>query len=128
MNEQLPTAPWRIDVADGSANAFHFTSESASGPVAFVYVPVTPEQSSTGMYSGGPPRKEQLDPADPRLSELWSQLHALEAKPAIHTPDRAKGTGAIGWKTPAGERSFIIEMGADLNALLALLARFGTPD
>ena len=123
VNEQR--LEWtRIDVADGSANAYHLTRD-AGGPVQFVYVPVTPERSATGLYSGGPPRKEELEPNDTRLVELWMLLRKLEADETKHTRDRAKGTGAIAWESPAGRRTFIIQMGEDLNALLAVLNRFG---
>ena len=119
--------PWsRIDIADGAANAFHFT-RADDGRVRFVYVPVTPAESSSGLYSGGPPRREELAANDARLVELWDLLGRLEANQAIHTPDRNKGTGAIAWDGPAGKRDFIIQMGAaPLNELLALLARFGS--
>src|SRR5687768_16056305 len=114
MKEQSPGAAWSsISVADGSANGYRFT-RAAGGSVHFVYVPVTPEQSSTGFYSGGPPRKEELDANDPRLVELWALLEKLEADETKHTPDRAKGTGAIAWETPAGKRDFILRMGAEL--------------
>ncbi len=50
----------------------------------------------------------------------------MEADKANHSPDRNKGTGAISWADSEGPHSFIVEMSAgDLNALLALLKRFG---
>lgn len=118
-------SPWLfIHVADGAANGYHFT-RAADGSVQFVYEPVRPEQSSTGFYSGGPPREETLDAADPRLTELWATLQKLAADETKHTPDRAKGTGAIAWDGLTGKRDFIIVMGPDLDALLAQLKRFG---
>lgn len=119
--------PWTLlTVADGAANLYRFT-RAADGGVAFDYVPVTPEQSSSGTYSGGPPRSEQLAGDDPRLVELWAVVQKLEADEARHVPDRAMGTGAIGWQGALGAHDFILPMGAELNRLLALLARFGTP-
>jgi hypothetical protein len=120
------TTPWTsIHIADGAANSFQFTRE-ASGKVQFVYRPITKAESSSGMYDGGPPRKEELAPDDPRLTELFALLQKLEADKANHSPDRNKGTGAISWVDSAGPHSFIVQMGvADLNALLALLRRFG---
>jgi hypothetical protein len=124
--EVAMTQPWsRISIADGAANGFQFTRE-ASGRVQFVYVPVTREQSSSGMYDGGPPRKEELAADDARLAELWSLLQKLEADKANHSPDRNKGTGAINWEAPDGTHSFIVEMGVPgLNQLIALLKKFG---
>jgi len=89
-------------------------------------VPVQPEQSSTGDYSGGPPRKEDLAADDARLVELWTLLRKLEADETKHTPDRAKGTGAIAWESLSGKRDFIIKRGAELNVLLDLLAKIGS--
>lgn len=121
----MTDAPWStIGVADGSAN-FHRFTRGADGRVKYAYVPVTPEQSSTGFYSGGPPREEDLAANDARLVELWDLLRKLEADQAKHTPDRAKGTGAISWDGAAGKREFIILRGAELDGLLKLLAGFG---
>lgn len=124
MNEQS-LAPWnRLSVADGSANGYRFTRDAA-GKVQFVYDPVTAAESSSGMYSGGAPRQEELEPNDARLTELWALLEKLEADKAKHTPDRARGTAAISWESPSGTREFIIPMGADSSALMAVLKRFG---
>lgn len=125
VNAPQPYESWtRLVIADGSANLYRFTRGEGEA-IAFVYEPVTPEQSSTGQYSGGSPRKETLAAGDARLVELWALLRALEAEETLHTPDRAKGTGAISWVGPGGERAFIIQRGAQLAGLLALLARFG---
>lgn len=44
----------------------------------------------------------------------------------IHTTDRNKGTGAIHWVGPAGNRDFIIRMGDELSGMLSLLKKFGS--
>ncbi|MDP2274378.1 MAG: hypothetical protein Q8N23_04770 [Archangium sp.] len=125
MKTTKTDAPWsRIVIADGAANVYRFTAE-ANGRVQFLYEPINKEQSSSGMYDGGPPRKEDLAADDARLNELWALLQKLEADQQLHTPDRNKGTGAIHWVAPAGSRDFIIHMGAELNELLGLLKRFG---
>ena len=112
-----------IFIADGSANDYRFT-RAASGRVEFTFVPVTPEQSSTGLYSGGSPRHEDLALDDARLSELWVLLQQLANDVPKHTPDRDKGTAAVGW-TGAEARDFIVQMG-QFDALLSLLKRFGS--
>lgn len=121
------TAPWTaINIADGAANGFSFIRD-ANGRVQFVYRPITRAESSSGMYDGGPPRKEDLAPDDPRLTELFALLQKLEADKVNHSPDRNKGTGAITWDDSAGRHTFIVHMGvADLNKLLELLKRFGS--
>ena len=81
----------------------------------------------SGVYDGGPARKEELAANDARLLELWSLLQKLEADTSKHQPDRNKGTGAISWDGAQGKRDFIVELRAPgLTELLALLKKFGT--
>lgn len=125
MLDVIPSAPWNLTYADGSANVYRWWQEQPGAPVRFEYDPVTPEMSSTGLYSGGAPREEQLDADDPRLVELWAKTRALEADTTHHAPDRNKGTGAFSLVTPEGSARFIIEQGQRLESLAPLLARFG---
>ena len=118
--------PWRVVYADGSANAYRFAQTSPDGLVAFEYVPVTAETSSTGQYSGGDPHRADFSPDDARIDELWRRLETLEADTASHTPDRAKGTGAFTLETPAGTRTFIILRGNALDAFHTFAAAFRT--
>ncbi len=127
MSSDIPDAPWNIHYADGSANAYHLTHPGAEADVLFEYVPVTPERSSTGMYSGGPPRKEALPADDPRLAELWRLIARLQSDTSLHTGERAKGTGALSVTTGAGKRDVIIQRGPALTELDQLLGRFGAP-
>lgn len=115
---------WTLTYADGAANVYIFSRASAGAAVAFEYVPVTPELSSTGHYSGGEPAKASLEPRDPRIDELWRRIEALEADPALHTDARAKGTGAFSVTTPSGERQFIVLAGSALADFHAFVATF----
>ncbi len=123
----IPDAPWSIHYADGSANAYHLSHPGAEADVLFEYVPVTPERSSTGRYSGGPPRQEALPADDPRLAELWRLIALLQADTSLHTSERAKGTGALSVTTGTGKRDLIIQRGPALTELDQLLGRFGAP-
>jgi hypothetical protein len=105
-----PRSRWTITYLDGSANRYTFTG--AGDSATFEYDPVTPERSSTGMYSGGDPRSGRLDRA--QVSALWQQIRAFEANPVIHTPDRAKGTGDFTIVEDEVARSFIIVRGPAL--------------
>jgi hypothetical protein len=125
MNDPVPSAPWKLTYADGSANVYSWWQDQAGSPVYFVYDPVTPETSSTGSYSGGSPREEQLSAGDARLGELWSTARALQRDTAHHAPSRDKGTGAFSLVTPQGEERFIVQQGERLASLSPLLARFG---
>lgn len=88
-----PPPPWTLSYADGSAN--HYRFEATAAGVRFVYDPVTPATSSTGLYSGGDPVDTQLALDDPRIAELWRHTRVLEADTAHHVADRCKGDGAL---------------------------------
>jgi hypothetical protein len=120
----LREPPWTLTYADGAANLYTFSRASAGAVVAFEYVPVTPERSSTGHYSGGEPAKANLEASDPRIDELWRRVEALEADPALHTDARAKGTGAFGVTAPSGERQFIVTAGSALSDFHAFVEAF----
>jgi hypothetical protein len=101
----IPAGQWSVVYADGSAN--QYVIEGSADGASFVYDPVTPEQSSTGTYSGGDPRSGPLDRV--RVAELWRQVRAFEADTEQHAPDRNKGTGAFSIRDANGKRSFIVE-------------------
>ena len=111
-----PTSPWSIAYADGSANAYHFQSDGDGA--TFEYVPVSKEQSSTGMYSGGPPRKGRLDAQT--VARLWQQVEALEGNTALHQKDRNKGTGQFSIDA-GGKRDLIVAMGDEIKAFDAFV-------
>lgn len=111
----MPATPWTLTYADGAANQYRFARASDAAAVSFEYDPVTPEESSTGSYSGGEPVDRKLPAADPRLAELWRRVQALAADPGVQQPDRNKGTGAFHWKNASGERDFIVEQGSALT-------------
>ena len=116
----VPSAPWSIAYFDGSANAYHFVTDG--DVTTFEYRPVTPERSSTGMYSGGEPRTARLDAA--QVAELWRQIRELESNPELHSADRMKGTGAFHLTDAAGTRGFIIVRGPALLAFDELVGAF----
>ena len=113
-----PSGTWSLRYSDGSANAYRIDGDGDGA--TFDYDPVTPERSSTGMYSGGDPRKGRLDAA--RVAQLWAQVRALEAKTALHVEDRAKGTGVFAITEAGATRTFIIARGPELLAFDELVA------
>jgi len=108
----VPSAAWSIAYSDGSANAYQLASDGEAA--TFEYRPVTPERSSTGMYSGGEPRTGRLDAV--QVAELWRQVRDLEANAQLRATDRMKGTGAFWLTDAAGTRDFIILRGPALLA------------
>lgn len=116
--------PWSLHYGDGAANVYRFSQSSAGGEVSFEYVPVTPEMSSTGSYSGGEPYRARLAAGDPRVGELWRRVERLEVDTSSHGDARNKGTGAFAITTPSGRREFIVEQGAALDAIHRFMADF----
>jgi hypothetical protein len=116
--------PWTLTYADGSANVYRLTQPDASAPIHFEYVPVRPEQSSSGMYSGGDPKQADFAADDARVDEVWRRVEALEGDHAIHTEERAKRTGRFGITTPAGERGFIVRHSPPLTDFDEFLSTF----
>jgi hypothetical protein len=83
----MSTTPDQYEYADGSANLYLLTEKELE------YLPVRPEESSTGFYSGGEPKTvsvtvEQYN----KLKDLFDQ--ALE-NTSIHIADRMKTSGMI---------------------------------
>ncbi len=89
--------------ADGSANVYIITSDSLE------YIPVKPEESSTGMYSGGEPKKTALSIQEFR--NVRFMLEAAKKNHAAHIPERIKTSGII--TTISGDEStnFILRPG-----------------
>lgn len=118
-------APWTVVVADGSANIYRCGHPTGGAP-RFEYVPVTPETSSTGQYSGGPPRSGPMTAA--QVDALWQQIDAAVANTTAHVVDRAKGTVAIEADGPTRAKIIVTgKAGADLMAVLAALPDAPTP-
>jgi hypothetical protein len=105
-----PPAPWTIVYADGSANLYRFEAEPKR--VRFSYEPVSPAESSTGMYSGGTPIDQILAADDPRLATLWEHTQALEADTRRHVDERQKGDGAFTVTSGGNRRRFLVTRAA----------------
>lgn len=91
--------------ADGSANVYRITSDSLE------YVPVKPEESSTGMYSGGEPKKVALTPEEFRTIRYL--LEVAKDKHEIHITDRIKTSGMITTYSGNKRTNFILRPGCD---------------
>jgi hypothetical protein len=76
-----------VTYADGSANRYLL------GQGQLEYVPVKPEQSSTGYYDGGPAWKVALTAA--QLAAIAEAIDRGIAATAAHVKSRGKGTGLL---------------------------------
>ncbi|MDL1871529.1 hypothetical protein FBR05_04925 [Deltaproteobacteria bacterium PRO3] len=124
LAEEALRAFWTLDYGDGSANQYHFEQRSKDAAVSFRYVPVRPEESSTGMYSGGEPRQGRLTARQAR--ELKQRLAELESDAELRVEERGKGTGAFTVQTPEGTRSFLIRMGPEIRRFDEFLKKLGS--
>ncbi|MCC6996665.1 MAG: hypothetical protein IT370_18785 [Deltaproteobacteria bacterium] len=111
-----------LEYADGSANHYRVVCSAGSADAEVTYTPVTPRQSSSGVYSGGAPWRARLPARDARVGALLEQVTALERDTTLHAETRSKGTGAVTLTTAAGTRSFLVAPSAALRALDAALA------
>jgi hypothetical protein len=64
-----------------------------STPNTLEYDPVTPEESSTGMYSGGDPVTVSI--TSEQFESIRNLIHGAISNQAVHIKDRIKTSGAI---------------------------------
>jgi hypothetical protein len=105
------------EYADGSGNRYVLSNATLR------YIPVKPEESSTGMYSGGEPFEISLS-AD-QIRELQHVFDNAILAQQSHTQDRAKMTGLIIKSSQSESVSVILKPDAPQkealeNALLKL--------
>ena len=95
--------PTQYQYADGSANLYIITPDSLE------YVPVKPAESSTGMYSGGDPKKVALKTEEFR--NVRALVEAAKKNHAVHIPDRIKTSGMITTISGTEKTHFILKPG-----------------
>lgn len=77
----------RYIYADGSANRYIIT------PDTLEYDPVTPEESSTGTYSGGDPKTVSISAE--QFESIGQLFDKAIGNKTVHIEDRIKTSGAI---------------------------------
>jgi hypothetical protein len=80
-------SPTQYEYSDGSANRYVITETTVE------YIPVKPEESSTGMYSGGEPRSISIT-AD-QFKMLAKTFDLAFKNTNAHMTDRPKMSGLI---------------------------------
>jgi hypothetical protein len=109
-----PEAPWSVRYHDGNGNGYRFWKSAKKERARYEYAPIQPENSSSGIYSGGKPQKGTL--AAKRVRELWRRVRKLEADASLHADSRMMGTGSFVLKeTGSAERKFLIKGGSVLK-------------
>ncbi len=88
--------------ADGSANRYVFNKNS------FEYIPVKPEESSTGTYDGGEYIKKQPDLNS--FEKLVDLIQSAYGATADHIVNREKGSGRVEFYEGNTSTVFILQM------------------
>jgi len=111
------TKPTDYSYADGSANVYELRGH------VLEYIPVKPEESSTGTYSGGEPKTVTI--STQQRDTLQSLFEKAILNTAVHQKDRAKGTGAITMIKSKEEQRYILRMGcAEIGRIEEALKKF----
>jgi hypothetical protein len=79
--------PTQYRYSDSSANTWKISIDSVE------YIPMTPEMSSSGMYSGGNPVKKQISKSD--YNKVKSEINNIVMNISIQIKDRTKLSGVI---------------------------------
>jgi hypothetical protein len=89
--------------SDGNANIYIIT------PNTLEYIPVKPQESSSGFYQGGVPKKVVLP--SQAFQTLAAQFEAAKKNAGIHTSERQKGSGLITTITGSEKHVVILKPG-----------------
>jgi len=122
----VPPIPWSVRYADGSGNITRLWHDTGALVARFETTPVTPESSSSGIYSGGAPRSGDLE--SEQVDELWRSVREMESESSIHADTRTMGSGSFALVTTAGQTDFLIRRCARLTTFDTFVAQLdGTP-
>jgi hypothetical protein len=104
---------------DGSANSYEVT------PTSVQYIPIKPENSSSGTYDGGEERTVAIDSAT--FSGIDSLFTDAIKDTSSHIKNRIKGSGMILYFDSGTEKSIILRSGSksknNLEQVLSLLIK-----
>ncbi len=121
----LPPAPWEIRYADGSGNVSRIWRGAPGEPMNWAYDPVTPEQSSSGIYSGGEPARGTLE--EGQALAFWAKAQTFLEHTELHAEARAMGTGSLRlYRVEEGEQSLILSRAGMLDAFEESLTELRT--
>jgi hypothetical protein len=119
--ENLADSSAAVTYADGNGNAYVVRGGTVE------YRPVTPRESSSGRYSGGPPWKRVVDAA--ALAEIARTLDAAIDAKASHIPNRVMMSGQITVTCGDEHGRWILAPGSkEIEAIEALMARLASTE
>jgi hypothetical protein len=104
----------QYEYADGNGNRYVLTSSSLS------YIPVKPEESSSGRYSGGDPKEILLK--DDQFNSVQTLLRNAISNSSNHIQNRVKMSGLITVVYKEEHKQYILQPGSEeLRAIEAIL-------
>ncbi len=92
-------SPTHYEYSDGSANRYVITETSLE------YIPVKPEESSTGMYSGGEPKLVSI--TSEQFSEVANLFETAFQNTSAHMSERPKMSGLISKTGNASQQAIL---------------------
>jgi hypothetical protein len=99
-----------LSYSDGSGNLYEANATTLR------YVPVKPEQSSSGTYDGGKYTVKAITPE--QYSSLKTAFEKAHSATSEQTDARGMGTGQVGWQQAKTEWTVILKMGSKAQSEL----------
>ena len=110
---------WELSFSDGSNNNYHFRLNASFPTGILEYDPIQPQESSSGIYSGGEPKNISVSPEI--AQQIRERVTRLAADKKNHTEMRTMGSGDFVLKEPSGESRFLYANGKVLTEFTAFL-------
>jgi hypothetical protein len=95
------------EYSDGNANLYSLKGTTLN------YSPTKPEESSTGIYSGGEPKTVTL--SELQADSIRTLIEAVSGNTSIQITDRVKGSGMIRLSDRKNKKQFILQPGSEEN-------------
>ncbi len=116
VTDKTSADPFKVHYRDLPGNVYKFWK--VEGVVRYEYRPMSPEMSSSGLYSGGSPSKGALN-AD-QVKTLRAHLEALVENKAARGAFGRKGNATLSIAIGSAKESFAVvgEAVAELNKFL----------
>ncbi len=86
-NQQMKEQNIVLSYSDGSGNTWKINVDS------IIYMPMTPELSSSGIYNGGIEVRKSFD--ETRFAEILSEFEKIFKNTSIHIPKRIMTSGML---------------------------------
>ncbi len=118
---------WSVQYSDHSGNLYRFWDSPDEASACFVYDPVRPETSSSGIYDGGEPQEGPV--VSSQVEALFVWIRDLETGSSLRASSRKMGTGSFRVREGSGnERRFIIRASPHLKMFDNFLKPFRGSD